>query len=87
MPIIKAAIKHLRKSEKLRKVNRVLKNRMKDAMKEMLKLAGAKKYDEFGKKLPKTMSLIDKAAKGHLLHHNTAARKKSRLAHLLAAAK
>lgn len=87
MPIIKAAIKHLRKSEKLREVNRVLKNRMKDAMKEMLKLAAAKKYDEFGKKLPETMSLIDKAAKGHLLHRNTAARKKSRLAHLLAALK
>jgi small subunit ribosomal protein S20 len=87
MPIIKAAIKHLRKSEKQRAVNRMRKNRLKDTMKEMIKLAAAKKRDEFAKKLPEAMSLIDKSTKGHIIHRNNAARKKSRLAHLLASLK
>lgn len=87
MPIIKAAIKHLRKSEKLREVNRIRKNRLKDGMKEMLKLAAQKKRDEFMKKLPGTMRIIDKSVKGNIIHRNNAARKKSRLAHLLASLK
>lgn len=56
-------------------------------MKTMLKLAQQKKREEFSKKLPETISLIDKSAKNHILHPNNAARKKSRLAHLLAALK
>lgn len=87
MPIIKAAIKHLRKSEKQRKVNRVLKDRLKETIKEMVKLSREKKRDELAKRLPEAVSLIDKAAKKHLIHPNNAAHKKSRLAHLLAALK
>lgn len=87
MPIIKAAIKHLRKSEKLRKVNRIRRNSLKDGMKEILKLAAQKKRDEFTKKLPEIMSIIDKSVKGNIIHKNNAARKKSRLAHLLASLK
>lgn len=87
MPIIKAAKKHLRKSLKLRKSNTEMKNLIKKNIKEMLKLAREKKTDEFKSKLPKIMSLIDKAAKKHLIHKNNAARKKSRLSHILAAAK
>lgn len=85
MPIIKAAIKHLRQSEKHRAVNRARKEKLKKEMKEMIKLAKEKNTAEFQKKLPAMMSLIDKAAKHHLLHRNNAAHKKSRLAHLLAA--
>ncbi len=87
MPIIKAAIKHLRQSEKRRKVNRLAKDRLKESIKEMIKLAKAKKFDEFKKRLPEVVSLIDKAAKNNLIHKNNAAHKKSRLAHLAAAAK
>ncbi|MBI2638019.1 30S ribosomal protein S20 [Candidatus Peregrinibacteria bacterium] len=82
MPIIKAAIKHLRQSEKHRRVNRLAKDRLKQSIKDMVKLAKAKKIDEFKKQLPLVISLIDKAAKNNLIHKNNAAHKKSRLAHL-----
>lgn len=84
MPIIKAAIKALRQSEKRRKVNRAMKDAMKKAIKEIKKLAASKNFDEFKKKLPSVTSIIDKAAKHHLIHRNNAARKKSLLAHYLA---
>lgn len=85
MPIVKAAIKHLRKSEKRRAVNRNAKDRLKAAMKEMMKLAQAKKLDEFSKRMPEVMALVDKAAKNNLIHPNNADRKKSKLARVLAA--
>lgn len=84
MPNMKAAVKALRQSEKRRVVNRNVKEKVKMWMKEMRKLAAAKKFDEFKTKLPEMMSTIDKATKQHLLHPNNAARKKSALAHLLA---
>jgi small subunit ribosomal protein S20 len=87
MPIIKAAIKHLRQSEKRRKVNRHAKDRLKSQLKELIKLAKAKKLEDFKRRLPEVFSLIDKAAKNNLIHKNNAAHKKSRLAHLAAAAK
>ena len=85
MPIIKAAIKHLRKSEKYRKVNRANVHELKQAIKDIKKLALAKKKDEFTKRLPAVFSIIDKAAKRNLIHVNNAARKKSALSHALAA--
>ena len=87
MPIVKAAIKHLRKSEKLRKVNRQWKDKLKKNIKTMLKLGRERNFDEFKTKLPEVTSLIDKCAKKHLIHKNNAARKKARLAHLLASSK
>ncbi len=85
MPIIKAAIKHLRQSEKHRAVNRSSKTKLKEAIKNIAKLALAKKLDEFKAALPKVTSMIDKAAKNNLIHRNNAAHKKSRLARLLTA--
>lgn len=84
MPIIKAAIKALRQSEKRRKINRVIKNRVKENIKSLVKFAKNKQFEELKQKLPKVYGLIDKAAKKHIFHKNNAARKKSRLAHLLA---
>lgn len=62
-----------------------MKARVKESLKEMMRLAKANKLDEFKAHLPEIVSLIDKAAKKNLLHKNNAAHKKSRLAHLLAA--
>lgn len=87
MPIIKAAIKHLRQSEKRRKVNRSMKDHLKNEFKEMIKLAKAKKLDDFKKRLPETFSVIDKAAKNNFIHKNNAANKKARLSHFLTTAK
>ena len=87
MPNLQASIKHLRQSEKRRKANKTIKNRLKKAVKEMVKLAQQKNTAKFAEKLPEIMSLIDKTAKKHLIHKNNASRKKSRMAHLLASAK
>lgn len=57
-----------------------MKNRVKSSIKDMLKLAKQKHADEFNKRLPEVMSLIDKAAKNHIFHKNNAGRKKSLLA-------
>lgn len=85
MPIIKAAIKDLRKSRKHREVNKLAKNKVKDSIKDFKRLIADGKRDEASKKLPEVMSIIDKAAKNYLLHKNNAARKKSALASLLIA--
>lgn len=85
MPIIKSSIKDLRKSGKRRLKNRIQKNQLKDAIKELVKLARAGKLDEVKKGLPAVTQMIDKAAKKHLIHKNNAARKKSGLARLIAA--
>lgn len=85
MPIIKASIKDLRKSRKHKTINLVLKNKVKNSIKEMKKLIAGGKRDEAIKQMPEVTSLIDKAAKKNLFHKNNAARKKSALAHLLAA--
>jgi small subunit ribosomal protein S20 len=83
MPIIKASIKDLRQSGKHRVSNRIVKNRLKDAIKDIVKLAKQGKIDEVKKQLPIVTSLIDKAAKKNLIHKNNAANKKSNLSKLL----
>lgn len=85
MPIIKAAIKDLRKSRKHREVNKLAKNKVKDSIKDFKRLIADGKREEALKKLSEVTSIIDKAAKNNLLHKNNAARKKSALTHLLAA--
>lgn len=87
MPIIKAAIKHVRKSGRLRAVNRANTEMLKRAVKDIKKLAAQKKKDEYAKMLPAVFSIIDKSAKRNLIHRNNAARKKSALARKLAALK
>lgn len=83
MPIIKASIKDLRKSAKRRQVNKLLKDNLKEAIKNLVKLRKAGKLDEVKANFPKVVSTIDKAAKKNLIHKNNAARKKSNLAKLL----
>lgn len=85
MPIIKAAIKDLRKSRKHREVNRVAKDKLKDSIKGIKRLIADGKREEALKKLSEVTSIIDKAAKNNLLHKNNAAHKKSALARLLIA--
>jgi small subunit ribosomal protein S20 len=58
---------------------------MKTMIKKMEDAAKAGKKDEVLKLLPETYKAIDMAAKRHILHKNTAARKKSAMAKLAAA--
>ncbi|MFT7644685.1 MAG: small subunit ribosomal protein S20 [Candidatus Paceibacteria bacterium] len=79
MPITKGAIKSHRQSERKRVVNNRRKNAMKEVVKQVKKAVvtgDAKKAKEM---LPNAYKAIDKAAKGGIIKKNTAARKKSRL--------
>ena len=72
MPIIKSAIKKVRKDKA-----RTTRNKKRElAMKTLVKKARASKT---AKDLTAAYSALDKAAKVHLIHPNKAARLKSRL--------
>lgn len=85
MPVIKSAKKQMRQAIKRKARNLPLKSEVKTLMKKGLKLIKEGKLEEIKKVLPHIYSVIDTACKNHLLHKNTAARKKSRLALALAA--
>jgi len=77
MPIIKSAIKKLRKDRKREKVNDAKRQAYKRAIKKAQK---SKKAED----IKTAVSLIDKTVKAHLIHANKAARIKSKLAKLIA---
>ncbi|TSC64095.1 MAG: small subunit ribosomal protein S20 [Microgenomates group bacterium Gr01-1014_93] len=72
MPIIKSAIKKLRKDRK----RTILNKAKKENLKALIKKARANKTPE---NLRAVFSALDKAAKTNLIHKNKAARLKSRL--------
>ena len=73
----RSAIKAARKSEKLRAQNRSVRTRVRTASKAVLTATSA---DEAQQALPIAQSIIDKAAKRHVIHRNAASRRKYRLA-------
>ncbi len=72
--------KRHRQSLGLRQVNRVLKSQIKTATKRVNDALGK---DEAPARLAELASLLDKAAKKHIVHPNNVARKKSRFAKLV----
>ncbi|EKD85103.1 MAG: hypothetical protein ACD_38C00085G0002 [uncultured bacterium] len=72
MPIIKSAIKKVRKD----KVRTIRNDKREAALKSLVKKARINKSD---KNLQAAFSALDKAAKVHLIHPNKASRLKSRL--------
>jgi len=85
MPIIKSAKKALRQNIKRQAKNKTRKQSLKSILKETRELAG-KKTSDAKKNLPAVYKALDKAAKIGLIKPNTAARKKSRIAKLIAKA-
>ena len=79
MPIKKSAIKELRKSKKRTIINASKKKQIKDLIKKIRKSIDEAKIDEAKKMAQDAEKLLDKAEKTHLLHRNTAARKKARV--------
>lgn len=77
MPIIKSAIKRAKQSEVRRLRNLKVKTAIKKDMRAVLDDAGAKDVND---KLSSAYSKLDKAVKTGLMHKNTAARRKARLA-------
>jgi len=79
-----SAEKSDRQGEKRRLRNRVIKTRAKSLVKDFVELVDGKKKDEAQKKLRELSAYLDKAVSKGVYHRNTAARKKSRMNHLLA---
>lgn len=75
MPVIKSAIKKLRKDRKREKENNKFEKFLKDAIKNTKKTLTDKNISNL-------FSLADKAAKKHIIHKNKAARIKSRITKL-----
>jgi small subunit ribosomal protein S20 len=61
----------------------MIKSKAKTLVKDFVQLVGEKKKDEAQKKLTELSSFLDKAVSKGIYHRNTAARKKSRMNHLL----
>ncbi len=78
-----SAEKDQRQSEKRRLRNKMIKSRAKTLVKDFVHLVGDKKKEDAQKKLTELSSFLDKAVSKGIYHRNTAARKKSRMHHLL----
>jgi len=74
-----SALKRVRITERRTAVNRARKNRLRYQIRLFRRLLEAKNAQEANGALPKTFSVIDKAAKQGIIKKNTAARYKSRL--------
>lgn len=92
MPRIKSAIKRVEITERNRQYNRLIKGGIRNAIKAVFSLVDSYVATKDTAVLVKTQeamnvafSKIDKAAKKGVIHRNTAARRKSRLAHYLRA--
>jgi len=82
-----SAEKNERQSEKRRLRNKMIKSRAKTLVKDFVQLVDEKKKTEAEKKLTELASFLDKAVTKGIYHRNTAARKKSRMHHLLGSLK
>ncbi len=78
-----SAEKSDRQGEKRRLRNKMIKSRSKTLVKDFVDLVEGKKKEDAQKKLTELSAFLDKAVSKGIIHRNTAARKKSRMSHLL----
>jgi small subunit ribosomal protein S20 len=83
MPISRSAKKAVRQSKKRQRRNFSVKNKIKKLEREIRLFSSQKNVEGIKKLLPQFFKAIDKAAKEKVVKKNKAARKKSRLSHLL----
>lgn len=86
MPNSPSAYKRMRQNVKRRKQNRVTKKVVKTLMKRTLASVASHDLDKAAVDVREAMSKIDKAGTRRILHPNTAARRKSKLARAINAA-
>lgn len=84
MPITKQVIKRVKQAKVRSERNRHYNSHMKSMIKLVLGLAQSNDADKATKMFPKAVSAIDTCAKKNIIHKNTAARKKARLARAIA---
>lgn len=80
MPNTPSAIKRLKQSQKRRQRNRIAKKLIKTYAKRALTAAAAGEREKAEKDYRTAVQKLDKAGARRILHPNTAARRKSRLA-------
>lgn len=73
----KQALKRARQSERNRLANKARMTRLKSAMKSLMAIVAAGDKAKATAMLPSICKTIDKAAQTHVIHRNTAARRKS----------
>jgi small subunit ribosomal protein S20 len=83
----KSAEKRTRQNEKRQVRNKAVKTRIKHLTKDVRMSSSAGSQEAALDKLNAAKSIIDKAAKKHVIHKKTAARKISRLSKLINAAR
>ena len=83
MPIKHAALKHLRQNRTRRARNQAVQSEIRTLTKRLLGLLKEQKLDEARSLLHVVAGKYDRAAAKHVIHPNTAARYKSRLARRL----
>ncbi len=86
MPLLKHAIKKMKQDVKKTRRNNVFRNRLMTRMKEITKACHDKEVAKLPELLRSTYSIIDTAHKKNLIKKNNAARKKSRMARMVAEA-
>ena len=86
MPNSPSAAKRLRQSQKRRLSNRITKKVIKTSMKKAVQSVEEKNLEKAEADFRAAMAKIDKAGVRRVLHPNTAARRKSKLARTYAAA-
>ena len=82
-----SAEKSDRQGEKRRLRNKMIKSKAKTLVKDFVELVDEKKKDDATAKYAELSSFLDKAVSKGVYHSNTAARKKSRMNHLLSGMK
>lgn len=87
MPNIKSAKKRVLVIEKKTLENKMLRTKMRNAVRKFNDAIDTLKLEEAEKMLPSLMSVIDEAASKGVIHKNTAANKKSRLSARLSGVK
>ena len=86
MPITKSEAKRLKQNILQRSRNDRQRLKARTLEKKIRALVAQKKADEAAKLIPAVSQALDKAAKNHVIHKNTAANHKSRLMSLVAKA-
>ncbi len=86
MPLIKSAIKRARQNPIRAARRKPVQTLMKTMIRKITDLTQEKKVQEAKAMLPQVYKAIDTAAKKRLIHRSNAARKKSLVARLVAAA-
>ncbi len=86
MPHSRSSRKRVRQNEKNRLANLEVRGAMRRQERRVRELLAAGKVDEAKAELPMAFKRLDKAAKVHVIHANTAANHKRKLARAVSAA-